>query len=68
MKKLYLAQLDYGSMTINTDQRVGELKWRGIGSKTSLALAKNGFLTFATMRNLKESSNMTEASRYENLP
>ena len=53
MKKLYLAQLDYGSMTINTDQRVGDLKWRGIGSKTSLALAKNGFLTFATMRNLK---------------
>ena len=50
-------------MTINTDQRVESLqglKWRGIGFKTSLALARNGFLTFATMRNLK-------ASRNENL-
>ena len=40
----------------------------GISFETSLALARNGFHTFATMRNLEKSSNITEVSRNENLP
>ena len=65
-----MAQLDYSSMTINTGQRVAVVTGSssGIGFETSLALARNGFHTFATMRNLEKSSNITEVSRNENLP
>jgi NADP-dependent 3-hydroxy acid dehydrogenase YdfG len=65
-----LAQLDYSSMTINTRQRVAVVTGSssGIGFETSLALARNRFHTFATMRNLEKSSNITGASRNENLP
>ncbi len=40
----------------------------GIGYETSLTLARNGFHTFATMRNLEKSSHITEVSKNENLP
>ena len=65
-----MAQLDYSSMTINTCQRVAVITGSssGIGFETSLAFARNGFHTFATMRNLEKSSNITEVSKNENLP
>ena len=40
----------------------------GIGYETSLMLAKNGFLTFATMRNLDKSDNIKSIAAKENLP
>jgi NAD(P)-dependent dehydrogenase (short-subunit alcohol dehydrogenase family) len=40
----------------------------GIGYETSLILARNGFLTYATMRNLNKSENVKSAANKENLP
>src|SRR5262249_13800329 len=41
----------------------------GIGLETSLTLARNGFHTFATMRNLGEDSkHIMDAATKENLP
>jgi NAD(P)-dependent dehydrogenase (short-subunit alcohol dehydrogenase family) len=40
----------------------------GIGYETSLILARNGFLTYATMRNLNKSKNMKMVATKENLP
>src|ERR687890_941977 len=40
----------------------------GIGYETSLILARNGFLTYATMRNLNKSENIKLAATKENLP
>jgi short-subunit dehydrogenase len=40
----------------------------GIGHITSLTLARNGFYTYATMRNLEKSSNIKEISSKESLP
>ena len=40
----------------------------GIGYETSLILARNGFLTYATMRNLNKSENMKLIVAKENLP
>jgi len=40
----------------------------GIGYATSLMLARNGFLTYATMRNLKKSENIKSLSEKEKLP
>jgi NAD(P)-dependent dehydrogenase (short-subunit alcohol dehydrogenase family) len=40
----------------------------GIGYETSLILARNGFLTYATMRNLNKSENMKMVATKENLP
>ena len=40
----------------------------GIGFETSLLLAKSGFQTYATMRDLKKSKNITEIANVENLP
>ena len=40
----------------------------GIGYETSLTLARNGFLTYATMRNLNKSENMKMVATKENLP
>lgn len=40
----------------------------GIGLETSLALARNGFLTCATMRDLKKSVEIENITREENLP
>ena len=40
----------------------------GIGYETSLTLARNGFLTYATMRNLKKSENIKSLAEKEKLP
>ena len=40
----------------------------GIGYETSLILARNGFLTYATMRNLDKSENIKSAATTESLP
>lgn len=40
----------------------------GIGFETSLALARNGFHTYATMRNLDKSGKIMEIASNENLP
>jgi NAD(P)-dependent dehydrogenase (short-subunit alcohol dehydrogenase family) len=40
----------------------------GIGLETALLLARSGFQTYATMRNLKKSQNITKIANAENLP
>jgi NAD(P)-dependent dehydrogenase (short-subunit alcohol dehydrogenase family) len=40
----------------------------GIGLETALLLARSGFQTYATMRDLKKSKNITEMANAENLP
>jgi NAD(P)-dependent dehydrogenase (short-subunit alcohol dehydrogenase family) len=40
----------------------------GIGFETALALARNGFYTYATMRNLEKSTSIKEISNNETLP
>jgi NAD(P)-dependent dehydrogenase (short-subunit alcohol dehydrogenase family) len=40
----------------------------GIGYETALLLARNGFDTFATMRNMNKSKEITEVAKRENLP
>ena len=40
----------------------------GIGLETSLALTRSGFLTCATMRDLKKSIDIEEIARKENIP
>jgi len=40
----------------------------GIGYETSLMLARNGFLTYATMRNINKSENLKPIAAKENLP
>jgi NAD(P)-dependent dehydrogenase (short-subunit alcohol dehydrogenase family) len=39
----------------------------GIGYETSLTLARNGFLTYATMRNLNNSKNIKLVATKENI-
>jgi NADP-dependent 3-hydroxy acid dehydrogenase YdfG len=40
----------------------------GIGFKTALTLARNGFYTYATMRNLKKSKSIKDIVNKEALP
>ena len=40
----------------------------GIGFETALLLARNGFHTYASMRNIEKSQRITEMSNKENLP
>ncbi|MFZ0512670.1 MAG: SDR family NAD(P)-dependent oxidoreductase [Candidatus Nitrosopolaris sp.] len=40
----------------------------GIGYETSLTLARNGFLTYATMRNLNKSEDIKSLAEKEKLP
>ncbi len=40
----------------------------GIGYETALALAENGFITYATMRDTKKSSSILNKSQSKNLP
>jgi NAD(P)-dependent dehydrogenase (short-subunit alcohol dehydrogenase family) len=40
----------------------------GIGFETSIALARNGFYTYATMRNLQDSNKILNISKKEQLP
>jgi NAD(P)-dependent dehydrogenase (short-subunit alcohol dehydrogenase family) len=40
----------------------------GIGFETALLLSRSGFHTYASMRNLEKSKNITEIANKENLP
>ena len=40
----------------------------GIGLETAILLARNGFYTYASMRNLEKSAKITEIANRENLP
>ena len=40
----------------------------GIGFETSLLLARNGFYTYATMRNIDKSNKITDLAKKDNLP
>lgn len=40
----------------------------GIGYETSLRLARNGFVTYATMRSLNKGENIKSAAEEEKLP
>jgi NAD(P)-dependent dehydrogenase (short-subunit alcohol dehydrogenase family) len=40
----------------------------GIGFETALTLARNGFYTYATMRNVKKSTRIKEIANKEALP
>jgi NAD(P)-dependent dehydrogenase (short-subunit alcohol dehydrogenase family) len=40
----------------------------GIGFETALTLARNGFYTYATMRNLEKSTKIKEIANKESLP
>jgi NAD(P)-dependent dehydrogenase (short-subunit alcohol dehydrogenase family) len=57
-------------MTMNPDQRVALVTGSssGIGLETSLTLARNGFLTYATMRNLEKGPTIKTLAEKEKLP
>jgi NAD(P)-dependent dehydrogenase (short-subunit alcohol dehydrogenase family) len=57
-------------MTVNPDQRIAVVTGSssGIGREISLTLAGNGFLTYATMRNLNKKENIKSVAEKENLP
>jgi NAD(P)-dependent dehydrogenase (short-subunit alcohol dehydrogenase family) len=57
-------------MTANPDQRIAVVTGSssGIGREISLTLARNGFLTYATMRNLNKKENIKSVAEKENLP
>src|SRR5215212_4149646 len=57
-------------MEPSTNQRVAIVTGSstGIGYETSLALARNGFLTYATMRNLNKAENIRSLATKESLP
>ena len=58
------------SPSSSSDQKVAIVTGSstGIGYETSLILARNGFLTYATMRNLNKSEDMKLTVAKENLP
>lgn len=58
------------SPSSSSDQKVAIVTGSstGIGYETSLILARNGFLTYATMRNLNKSEDMKLIVAKENLP
>ena len=60
----------FTSPSSSTDQKVAIVTGSstGIGYETSLILARNGFLTYATMRNLNKSENLKLVATKENLP
>src|ERR671911_513489 len=57
------------SSSPSTNQKVAVVTGSstGIGYETSLILARNGFLTYATMRNLNKSENIKSVATRENL-
>jgi NAD(P)-dependent dehydrogenase (short-subunit alcohol dehydrogenase family) len=55
-------------MTVNQKVAVVTGSSSGIGLETSLTLARNGFHIYATMRNLKKSTNIKEVANKEGLP
>jgi NAD(P)-dependent dehydrogenase (short-subunit alcohol dehydrogenase family) len=64
-------RLDYSSSSLSSvNDRVAVVTGSstGIGYETSLILARNGFLTYATMRNLNKGENIKLVATKENLP
>jgi NAD(P)-dependent dehydrogenase (short-subunit alcohol dehydrogenase family) len=57
-------------MESSTSQKVAIITGSstGIGYETSLALARGGFITYATMRNLNKTEGIKSAATKENLP
>ncbi|HJT47784.1 MAG TPA: SDR family oxidoreductase [Nitrososphaeraceae archaeon] len=57
-------------MESSTNQRVAIVTGSstGIGYETSIALARDGFLTYATMRNVNKAEGIKSAATKENLP
>src|ERR687886_135115 len=58
-------------MTISSPNHKGAIvtgSSSGIGYETSLALARDGFLTYATMRNVNKGENIKSVATKENLP
>ena len=57
-------------MTMNPDQKVAVITGSssGIGFETSLTLARNGFLTYATMRSLEKGATIKTVAEKEKLP
>jgi NAD(P)-dependent dehydrogenase (short-subunit alcohol dehydrogenase family) len=57
-------------MTMNPDHRVAVVTGSssGIGFETSLTLARNGFLTYATMRSLEKGTTIKTLAEKEKLP
>ncbi len=57
-------------MDSSTNQKVAIVTGSstGIGYETSLTLARNGFLTYATMRKLNKAENIKSVATKENLP
>jgi len=58
------------SSSLSANQKVAVVTGTssGIGYETSLTLARNGFLTYATMRNLSKSKNINSLVEKEKLP
>jgi short-subunit dehydrogenase len=54
-------------MVINQKVAVVTGSSSGIGFETSLALARNGYLTYATMRNLQKSKDLEGIAQHENV-
>jgi NAD(P)-dependent dehydrogenase (short-subunit alcohol dehydrogenase family) len=57
-------------MTSSSNQKVALVTGSssGMGFETSLTLARNGFMTYATMRNLNKSENIKSLAEKEKLP
>jgi NAD(P)-dependent dehydrogenase (short-subunit alcohol dehydrogenase family) len=57
-------------MESSTNQKVAIVTGSstGIGYETSIVLARDGFITYATMRNLNKAENIKSAATKENLP
>ncbi len=55
--------------TMSSDQKVAVVTGSssGIGFSTSLMLARNGFRTYATMRDMRQSRKISESVNNENL-
>jgi NAD(P)-dependent dehydrogenase (short-subunit alcohol dehydrogenase family) len=58
--------MNYPSSSSSADHKVAVVT--GSSTETSLALARNGFLTYATMRNLNKAENIKSVATKENLP
>ncbi len=58
------------SSLFSSDQKVAIVTGRssGIGFETSLTLARSGFLTYATMRNLGKGATIKSVAAKEGLP
>lgn len=67
--RVYILILDMAENRISTKRIAlvtGSLS--GIGFETALLLARNGFDTFASMRNMDKSKEITDIANKENLP